>query len=340
MEIITGWTHRVFPVDDASRVGEARRFAASAAAEIGLGEVESGRLALVVTELGTNLHRHARAGQLLIAARPALGDVEVISIDEGPGIADVTQSMRDGYSTGSGSPGTGLGAVKRLSREFDLYSTLASDGVPGGTVCVARVGKAGHTGTPGGMRYGAVNVCAPRETVNGDGWALALDGARASLMVADGLGHGPEAGRASDAAREVFVQQPFAEIAALLGDMHTALQTTRGAAVCCLRMDSDAVRCAGAGNVVTRIVSGVTDRTMVTQHGSVGLQMRRAQEQALALPPYALAVVHSDGIETRWDPARIRPLLDRDPTLIAALLLRDHTRVRDDATVVVLRRAH
>ena len=105
-------------------------------------------------------------------------------------------------------------------------------------------------------------------------------------------------------------------------------------------MDATAVRCAGAGNVMTRIVSGVTDRSMVTQHGTVGLQMRRAQEARLELPPHALAIVHSDGIETRWDPAGIRPLLDRDPTLIAALLLRDHTRVRDDATVVVLRRAH
>jgi hypothetical protein len=50
-------------------------------------------------------------------------------------------------------------------------------------------------------------------------------------------------------------------------------------------------------------------------------------------------VVHSDGLESRWTPRRLMPVLGRDPMLAAALLLRDHSRGRDDATVVVLRRA-
>ena len=70
MTTFTGWTHKAFAMDDASRVGEARRHAAQAVAEMGWGEVDAGRLALVVTELGTNLQRHARGGRLLIAVRP------------------------------------------------------------------------------------------------------------------------------------------------------------------------------------------------------------------------------------------------------------------------------
>lgn len=339
MEISRGWAHTAFPIDDASRVGEARRFAGLLTQSLDWTEVEAGRLALVVTELGTNLHRHAQRGRLLIAARPAFNDVEVISIDEGPGIADMAQSMRDGFSTGGGSPGTGLGAIRRLASDFDMYSAPAGSGGGGGTVCVARV-RAGKAPVPahGSVQVGAVNLCAPGETVNGDGWAFATDGACASLMVADGLGHGPEAAKASSAAADVFLPQPFGDTAVFLADAHAALQTTRGAAICCLRLDAAQARCSGAGNVVVRIVSGVFDRSMVTQHGTVGLQMRRAQEAVMALPEHALAIVHSDGIETRWDSARLRPLLDRDPALIAALLLRDHCRGRDDATVVVLRR--
>ena len=189
--MIPGWAHRAFPIDDASRVGEARRFAAGLALEMDWPELESGRLALVVTELGSNLQRHATGGQLLIAARPSLGDVEVISIDAGPGIADIAQSMRDGYSTGSGSPGTGLGAVRRLASDFDIHSVPARPGVAGGTVCVARVRRAGRAPADAGFQVGAVNVCAPRETANGDGWAVALDGGQAALLLADGLGHGP-----------------------------------------------------------------------------------------------------------------------------------------------------
>ena len=339
MEISRGWAHTAFPIDDASRVGEARRFAGLLTQELDWTEVEAGRLALVVTELGTNLLRHAQRGRLLIAVRPAFDDVEVISIDEGPGITDLAKSMRDGYSTGGGSPGTGLGAIRRLASDFDLYSTPADNGKGGGTVCVARV-RAGQTGTParGSIQVGAVALCAPGETVNGDGWAVATDGADASLMLADGLGHGPEAAKASSAAADVFLQQPFADTATFLGDAHAALQTTRGAAICCLRMGATQVRCSGAGNVVVRIVSGVFDRSMVTQHGTVGMQMRRAQEAVMELPEHALAIVHSDGIETRWDSTRLHPLIDRDPALIAAVLLRDHCRGRDDATVVVLRR--
>ncbi|WPB56063.1 ATP-binding SpoIIE family protein phosphatase [Xylophilus sp. GOD-11R] len=344
MEIIAGWTHTAFPIDDASRVGEARRHAAHLAREIGLGEVEAGRLALVVTELGSNLQRHAKAGQLLIASRPDRGDVEVISIDEGPGITDMARCMSDGYSTGNGSsPGTGLGAVRRLADEFDIHSSIPTDTVPGGTLCVARVRRLDAPAialAPGVVEVGAVNVAAPGEVAHGDAWALALDGEQASLMVADGLGHGPEAAKASQAASGEFRAQPFGAMAGLLDAIHVALQTTRGAAVCCLRLDGQTVRCAGAGNVVARIVSGVFDRSMVTQHGTLGLQMRRAQEAVMALPPYAMVIVLSDGIETRWDPSRIRPLMDRDPALVAALLLREHSRKRDDATVVVLRRVH
>jgi len=77
---------------------------------------------------------------------------------------------------------------------------------------------------------------------------------------------------------------------------------------------------------------------MLTQHGTVGVQMRRVEEVAAAWPPHALVVIHSDGIETRWTPRLLLPVLGRDPTLVAAILMRDHCRGRDDATVVVLRR--
>ena len=342
MEMSRGWAHTAFPIDDASRIGEARRFAAGLGATLEWGEVDAGRLALVVTELATNLLRHARGGRLLIAVRPVQHDVEVIAIDDGPGIADVSAALRDGFSSGSGSPGLGLGSVRRLASDFDLHSTLATDRSPGGTLCVARVRRKGADAPSADrVRVGAISLSAPGETVCGDGWAVALTGSGASLLLADGLGHGPEAARASSAAADVFLAGPFGDIAATLAEMDNALQTTRGAAVCCLRLSGDEVRCAGAGNVLVRLVSGVFDKGMATQHGTVGLQIRKTQETVQALPMHALAIVHSDGIASRWDPLRIRPLLDRDPTLIAALLLRDHTAHAahsDDATVVVLRR--
>jgi len=340
VEIVTGWTHKAFPMSDASCVGEARRHAAQAVANMGWNEVDAGRLALVVTELGTNLHRHAMNGRLLIASHRetgGAGEVEVISIDDGPGIEDLSLAMQDGHSSGS-TPGTGLGAVRRLASEFDIHSSM-----PGGTVSVARVrpavSSAEATWHVAARQIGAICLPAPHEAVCGDGWAAAIHGERTTVLLADGLGHGPEAAKASQAATAAFACCCEGDLRETVQKAHRELQTTRGAAVCALRIDTaDAsVTYTGAGNIVGRVLSGVFDKSLVTQHGTAGMQIRKPETASLALPAHALVILHSDGIETRWNVDRIRPLLQKDPALVAAVLLRDHTRHRDDATVVVIR---
>jgi anti-sigma regulatory factor (Ser/Thr protein kinase) len=336
LQTIVGSLHVVFPMGDASCVGEARRHAAQLAVQAGLASTEAGRLALVVTELGNNLVRHARQGRLLLAARAGSGTVEVLSIDQGPGIADPARCMGDGYSTG-GTPGTGLGAVRRLATDFDLHSA-----VPDGTVIVARVSaeQAPRQAPQQAVHCAGIAVAARGEMVCGDAWAVGLDGARATVMMADGLGHGPLAALAAQAAVDAFEQAPQAEPAAVLERVHAQLRNTRGAAVAVMRLDTgdNTIRSCGAGNVMGRIVSGIVDRSVLTQHGTAGMQIRRPEEASNAWPAHAVLVVHSDGIESRWSPQRLMPVLSRDPVLAAAILMRDHCRGRDDATVVVLRR--
>lgn len=334
MEVICGSAHTEFPMDDPSRVGEARRHAARLALESGLPELEAGRLAIVVTELATNLLRHAHRGRLLVGARPAQREVEVLAVDHGPGIADVDRCLGDGYSTG-GTPGTGLGAVRRLSSDFDLHSSP-----PDGTLVLARVRAESARPAAAALSTGAISLPKPGERVCGDAWAFALDGPRAAVLVADGLGHGPAAAEASAAAVECFRAAPFEPLRRLLERIHARLRSTRGAAISLMHADRDAasVRVAGAGNVVGRLVTGNTDRTLLTQHGTAGVSVRSPEETSFPWPPHALLVVCSDGVETRWKPELLRPVLGRDPALAAALLLRDHARGRDDATVAVLRR--
>lgn len=332
--MITGTHHAVFPVGDASRVGEARRHAAQLAADCGLDEVEAGRLALVVTELATNLLRHAHKGRLWLAGRPSLHEVEVISVDEGPGISNIERSMGDGFSTG-GTPGTGLGAVRRLAQHFDLHSS-----VPQGSVIVARVRAGGQPESSEAICTGAVSHTAPGERVCGDGWAFALDGERAAMIVADGLGHGPDAAEAASVALETFAEAPFSAPGQMVERAHQALRRTRGAAVMVLHADAGAgtIRSSGAGNVMARLVSGVSDRTVLCQHGTAGVAIRTPDETSTPWPPHALLVVYTDGIESRWKGDILSPVLGRDPALAAALLARDHCRGRDDATVAILRR--
>jgi anti-sigma regulatory factor (Ser/Thr protein kinase) len=335
MEVINGPVHAAFPAGDASRIGEARRHAARLAQSMAWDETDAGRLALVVTELATNLVRHAQHGRLLLACRVEADEVEVLAIDDGPGLANPDQCMSDGFSTG-GTAGTGLGAVRRLSQDFDIHSS-----VPQGTIVVARLRRKGAaTARPAAIGIRGISLAAPGETLCGDGWAACVDGARAALMMADGLGHGPDASKAAQAALDVFRRDPFADLRRGLEQAHAEMRTTRGAAVCSLALDAGAgaLRGAGAGNVLARVVSGVFDRSMLSQHGTLGVQMRSLQEVGVEWPLHAIVVVHTDGIESRWAASLLAPVLGRDPVLAAALLMRDHCRGRDDATVVVLAR--
>lgn len=326
---------------DSTRVGEVRRQASEMSRRLGFDAVQAGRLALAVNELGNNLLRHAQRGRLLLAASEVADSVaiELLSMDDGPGMADLQACLQDGYST-AGSAGQGLGAVRRLADDFDIYTRPGS-----GSLILARFYRerdinGGARRPAHGFAIGAVCVPAPGEHVSGDGWDVALHDRRADVMMADGLGHGPDAAHAAVAALQAFDQQRGGNPRHHVEQAHAALRGTRGAAVGVARIDAGANRIcfAGAGNIIGRVISGLADRTLISQSGTAGLQVRTVQEQDLEWPDHALVILHSDGIQSRWnlDDASV---LQRDPALIAAFVLWRFCRGRDDATVVVIRRA-
>lgn len=325
-------------IDDASRIGEARRIAVALAADAGLDETARGEVALVVTELGANLSRHATGGRILVGAtRGRTGAVDVLSIDDGPGMADVQDCLRDGFST-AGTPGTGLGAVRRLARDFSIYSAVGR-----GTVILARVARARAADASRASRFevGAIALAAPGESECGDGWSMHVDGPRAVVMLADGLGHGPLAAEVAARASDAFDARHDGSPGQTLAHLHEALVGTRGAAVAVAALDADAgsIEFAGAGNVVGRLVSGIEDRGLMSQHGTVGLRMRRPHDLRYAWHEHAVLVLHTDGVATRWSLADDPGLLRCDAAVIAAWLIRDQLRGKDDATVVVMRRS-
>ncbi len=149
------------PLAEASHVGEARRRATVLARGLRFSEADLGRVALVVTEAGTNLVVHAGGGELLLRPLGADGAIglEVLALDRGPGMARIDECLRDGYST-AGTAGTGLGAIARLSTVFDIHSA------PGiGTAVVARLWSRARAGSPGSGApvTGAVCLARPGE---------------------------------------------------------------------------------------------------------------------------------------------------------------------------------
>jgi hypothetical protein len=103
--------------------------------------------------------------------------------------------MRDGYST-AGSPGTGLGALSRLSAEFQLVSHVGK----GTALRFVVPARPPEPQARSALALGAVCVPKPGEVACGDGWLLSRHGAAHTLLVVDGLGHGADAAAAAHVA--------------------------------------------------------------------------------------------------------------------------------------------
>lgn len=324
------------PAAEANHVGSVRRSAVKLAQRLRFSEAQQSDVAIVATELATNLSRHAQNGRVwLQTISSSAGEgLELVAVDAGPGIPDLQRCLRDGYSS-AGTAGTGFGAIRRLSHEFDVFTTVGR-----GTVVLSRIYADGSRGRAAFV-IGAMSQPAPHEVVCGDAWRIIERGGSLAVIVADGLGHGPLAAEASALAVGAFEALPFADAAAFYARANDTLSSSRGAAVARALVDeSGKVEYSGVGNIAGSLLGPDGSRGLPSQNGTVGSPMRRqVAAQLYDWPTRGVLVMHSDGIMSRWSFDPYPGLLVRHPAVIAAILCRDFMRGRDDATVVVVGRA-
>jgi anti-sigma regulatory factor (Ser/Thr protein kinase) len=337
-------------IDDSSRVAESRRITALVAEREKLTAGRAAEAAIVVSELATNLLKHAQRGALQIAplSMRAQPGVEILAIDRGPGMSNPSDSFQDGHST-AGTLGTGLGAVRRLSSVFDISSQ------PGkGTVILSQLFEPVLTGGASQAKACATilpNPVASRtsfclgvttrpvagEAVSGDAWAVRFCDDAVLLMVADGLGHGLLAAEASAAAACAFYGSKEESAEGLVQTIHRALRSTRGAAVSVARIEfrESRVRFAGLGNVAGTVLAAGKLHSMVSHSGTAGHEARHIREFQYPWTSDGLIVMHSDGLSVHWDLASFPGLVHRHPSVISGVLYREAARDRDDACVMV-----
>ena len=329
--------HAPLEIRDASAAGHARREAADLARELGFSPADIGRLGIVVTEVATNVVKHGGGGELLLRTLGSNGTrgVGLLALDRGPGFANLAEAMRDGFSS-AGTPGTGLGAIRRLSTLFDVYSSPGA-----GTAVMATVWSGRPPAQALGPHVSGINIPYPGESVSGDAWAQHTTPERTMVLVSDGLGHGVLAANASEVAVTTFRQRVGLAPGEIVEHIHEALRPTRGAAVAIAEIDSrrGVVRFAGVGNIGGTILADGRGRSLVSHHGTAGHDVRRIQEFSYPWPAGAILVLHSDGIVSHWTLDGNPGLAAHHPMLIAGILYRDFRRGRDDTTVVVLREA-
>jgi anti-sigma regulatory factor (Ser/Thr protein kinase) len=326
--------HRLYPVRVFEDVGVLRRAVATHARW--LPAMPVGDSELVATELATNILRHTDGGYVLV--RLVAEGIELIAVDHGSGQGSGPSSW-----PGPGL-GVGLATVRRRASTFDMYTGAK------GTVVFARLAPAAPSSArdAGRWRWGAVDVPRGGSGDSGDAWAVAA-GTRLTAVLVDGLGHGPEAAAAANAAIAAFTPPAQAEpssthLTDLTRQAHEAMRGTRGGVfgTCIIDPDRDELTFAGVGNITGRVLAGTRSSHLVGQHGTLGIHLAPPTPKQSTHPwaEGATVIMTTDGIDGRWDPAAYPRLLRHHPTVVAATIHRDHTRDRDDAAVLVLQDMH
>ncbi|WP_013321371.1 ATP-binding SpoIIE family protein phosphatase [Gloeothece verrucosa] len=347
----------LLPISEPSQTGKARREALTLASRLGFDETKRGKVGLVVTEIANNLVLHATEGLLLLQAieRDNQIGIEILSLDQGPGMSNISECLRDGFST-AGTAGNGLGAISRLSDGFEVYSSPK-----GGTAILAQLWLTSASSSLSSLdskldqiygnpitsnldnkiklEIGTICLAKAGQEVSGDIWATVQQDERILLLVADGLGHGLPAAQASLEARRIFHASAHLNPKEIIEATHLALRSTRGAALAIAEIDfsRQTLRWAGVGNIAGAVFFPQKSYSMVSHNGTVGHEMRKVQEFTYDWQPGGFLVMHSDGLGTQWNLDRYPGLTSKHSSLIAGVLYRDFNRGRDDVTVLVAR---
>jgi len=324
-----------FEVSDPTHPGSVRRAAVRYAEQLGMGETDRGNVAIAATEMATNVLKHAGHGHLFLDAVGQNGGsgLRLLAVDKGPGIRDVGRALEDGHST-AGTAGTGLGAIRRLSSRFDIYSLPQK-----GTCVLAEFWpRKEHAPSNSSVTLGVISVPFRGETVCGDGWTYKVtDDGGVLLMLADGLGHGLYAAEAAHEAKRVLQETVSTAPEEIMQDVHDALRKTRGAAVAIARIDQDPrrIRFCGVGNISAVLLRPQHSRGVASHNGTAGHELRKLREFAFPWNNDNMLIMHSDGLSGRWGLSDYPGIWNKPASIIAAVLYRDFSRSRDDATVLV-----
>jgi anti-sigma regulatory factor (Ser/Thr protein kinase)/serine/threonine protein phosphatase PrpC len=324
-------------VDGPADVGRAAALADVFADSLGFAAADRAEIALVVTELASNVVQHASGGTVRLSRieAPERIGIQIESEDNGPGISDLEQAITDGYST-AGGLGTGLGTVNRFMDELAAYSR-AGRGVR--IVCQRWVRAQTSGVSVRELAFGAATRSYRRLRENGDAFIIKQWGRNAIAGVIDGLGHGQFAQRASQTARQ-YVEQHFDQpMESLFRGVERACRATRGVVMALARFDLDQQKLtvASVGNVEVRLIGSPERFNLIVKRGVLGLNAPSPVPIEHPWTSTSLLIMHSDGLPTHWAWDEFSNFAHVAPAMVARGLLQALGKMDDDATVVVAR---
>ena len=178
----------------------------------------------------------------------------------------------------------------------------------------------------------------PGESVTGDAWTVHRQGDVWRIAVVDGLGHGPDAAEAANAALGILDAQPQMSPVDALRACHAALRGTRGAAIGIALIDLEraCLSFVGVGNVEAHLRQSGAEQRLISYRGIVGAVLPTPRSFDYPLASDWLLVLHTDGVSARFDLEMEAGEVAGQPAALADRLLERWARATDDATVVVV----
>jgi anti-sigma regulatory factor (Ser/Thr protein kinase) len=331
------FTHTSFAANDRSYFALLKKEIQRRAAEAGIPVSRLNELELIVSEITSNLSKYAKDGEILLGVFGTgnTAYVELIGIDNGPGMANPQKMLQDGITTGT-SLGHGLGSIKRLSDTFDIYSIVGW-----GTIVLSRIYVSpDKKPKKESIQIRPLIVAKPGESTSGDGYVVRRDHNGLQLLLADGLGHGPAANEAVNMAAGSFVSEPFISPSESLRTLHRAIKKSRGAVAHVLNYNPTTGKwtCCGVGNIAVRLFGPIQHKNHMSYNGIVGHNIPNTMnDQSYSASEYHTAILCSDGIKSRWEIAKYPQILQHDPSIVAAALYKEHGRRTDDTSVIIIK---
>jgi anti-sigma regulatory factor (Ser/Thr protein kinase) len=324
-------------VDEAS-VAVARELARDRARDAHLADAARAALATITSELAHNQLAHAARGRIIARAAVRMGipGVEIVAADEGPGISDPTVALegRGPTQAPDGSLGAGVSGARRLADEMDIDVRLGQ-----GTCVWAR-----KFAESGGRRreIGILGRPCEGEVESGDHAMFVRTEHDLLLAVADGLGHGPPAFTASQAAIGAVAGASDRDLLALFDLAHVALAATRGAVLSLARVDDErrSFETAAVGNVATHLERPRESRRYAgvgAVLGAPGRVPKPKNVERTTIDPREALIMFTDGLLTRSTASEDPALFVEHPIVIAHAMMNRFARINDDALILVAR---
>ena len=305
------------------------------AVSAGFSENKVGEIDLVIAELVSNLVKHAGGGRLLVKLieESDLQGIEIISVDDGIGMTDISKMVADGVST-KNTLGHGLGAMRRMSDVFQVYSHK-----DWGTVILIRIFEKSlpHFKKPPVADIKTVITPKPGETACGDGFYSVVNSRYIKLLLGDGLGHGPDAEKAVRMAGEAFTNCVENEPPEIIRYINGQVKRTRGlvASVAVFDMQARKWKICGVGNITTRITQPDGMKNYTAYNGIIGLNVPNTLNSVeVDFEKNQYVLMCSDGLKTKWDLVKYPAILRYDLSILCSTLLKDHSRNTDDMSVM------